>query len=55
MAAHSNILAWRVPWTEEHKESDVIEATEHTLTEMLWMKFYNVQDSPQNNIEDGEW
>ena len=36
-AAHSSILAWRIPWTEEpkgvgyspwgHKESDTIEAT----------------------------
>ena len=36
---HSNILAWRIPWTEEpgrlqsigHKESDTTEATEHTF------------------------
>ena len=33
MATHSNILAWRIPWTEEpggswgHKESDTTEAT----------------------------
>ena len=31
MATHSNIFAWRIPWTEEpgmlwvHKESDMIE------------------------------
>ena len=28
MATHSNILAWRIPWTEEpwvHKESDMTE------------------------------
>ena len=40
MAAHSSILAWRIPWTEEagglcpvhrgHKESDTTEATSHT-------------------------
>ena len=37
-ATHSSILAWRMPWTEKpsdlqsqgHKESDTIEATEHT-------------------------
>ena len=37
-AAHSSLLAWRTPWTEEpggphpqgHKESDTTEATEHT-------------------------
>ena len=37
MATHCNILAWRIPWTEEragysswgHKESDTTEATEH--------------------------
>ena len=35
MAAHSSILAWRIPWTEEpgglqymgHKESDTTKAT----------------------------
>ena len=35
MATHSNILAWRIPWTEEsgglqsmwHKEPDTTEAT----------------------------
>ena len=41
MATHSNILAWRIPWTEEPgglqvrgvtKESDRTEATEHTHT-----------------------
>ena len=38
MAAHSSILAWRIPRTEEpgglysmgHKELDTTEATEHT-------------------------
>ena len=38
MATHYSILAWRIPWTEEPgsysprgcKESDTIEATEHT-------------------------
>ena len=40
MAAHSSILAWRIPWTEEpgglqsigHRELDTTEVTEHTLT-----------------------
>ena len=30
MAAHSSILAWRIPWTEVHgvaKESDMTEVT----------------------------
>ena len=38
MATHSNILAWRIPWTEEpgglqsvgHKDSDTTEVTQHT-------------------------
>ena len=36
MATHSNILAWRIPWTEElgspwgHKESDRTETTART-------------------------
>ena len=38
MATHSDILAWRIPWTEEpgrlyspqgHKESDTTEGTQH--------------------------
>ena len=33
METHSSILAWRIPWTEEHgKESDTTEATEHAHT-----------------------
>ena len=37
MAAHSSILAWRIPWTEEPgrlqgcKESDMTEVTQHSL------------------------
>ena len=38
MATYSNILAWRIPWTEElggnglqdHKESNMIETTQQT-------------------------
>ena len=42
MAAHSSILAWRVPWTKEpgglesmqgHKESDTTEVTQHALVQ----------------------
>ena len=37
MATHTNILAWRIPWTEKpgglhfigHKELDTAEATKH--------------------------
>ena len=40
MAAHSSILAWRIPWIEDlagysprgRKESDTTEATSHTHT-----------------------
>ena len=41
MAAHSSLLAWRIPWTEEPgrlqsmgvaKESDTAELMEHTRT-----------------------
>ena len=39
MATHSSILAWRIPWPEEHgglqpmghKESDTTERLTHTL------------------------
>ena len=50
MAAHSSILVWRIPWTEEtwgeqlqyspqgHKELDMTQATEHVRTykEQYW-------------------
>ena len=43
MAAHSSVLAWRIPWTEEpgghspwgHQESDTTEVTLHARTEIL--------------------
>ena len=43
MASHSNILAWRTPWTKEHgrlqsmgrKESDMAEVTEHTRYSLM--------------------
>ena len=43
MAAHSSILAWRIPWTEEPgslgpqccKESDTTEATEQARQKWL--------------------
>ena len=41
MATHSNILAWRIPWTEDlmgysprgRKESDMTEATDHSTAQ----------------------
>jgi len=47
MAAHSSILAWRIPWTEEpggyspwgHKESDnCARADTHTHTTLTFME-----------------
>ena len=42
MATHSNILAWRIPWTKEPGELQLIglqsvghEANEHTCTQPL--------------------
>ena len=43
LATHPGILAWEIPWTEEpgglqsqgHRESDVIEVTEHACTDSL--------------------
>ena len=46
MAAHSSILAWRIPWTEEpgglqfiagqgRKELDTTEATWHSTAELV--------------------
>ena len=31
MAAHSSVLAWRIPWTEGHKELDTTEGLTLTL------------------------
>ena len=35
MAIHSSILAWRIPWTEGHKESDMTEANLHIHNELF--------------------
>ena len=31
MATHSSVLAWRIPWTEGHKELDTTEGLTLTL------------------------
>ena len=49
MATHSNILAWKISWTEEpgyspwgHNVSDMTEQLTHTHTHTLqWLKFVN--------------
>ena len=43
MAAHSSILAWRIPWTEEpegysRRESDRTEVTTHTPHQWLRLR-----------------
>ena len=48
MATHSRILAWRIPWTEEHggvAELDTTEETQHacTFTQIL------VHERPQQH------
>ena len=49
MAAHSSILAWRIPWTEEpsglqpsprgHKKSDTTEHRTHPLCVLYFISF----------------
>ena len=49
IATHSDILAWRIPWTEKpaamgyhpwvHKESDMTEVTQHTYNTKQVMPF----------------
>ena len=45
-AAHSSVLAWRVPWTEtgyslwDRKELDATEVTEHAHTALLETFFF---------------
>ena len=46
IATHSNILAWRIPWTEEHgrlpfigpKQLDMTEENQHACTGKLLVK-----------------
>ena len=35
MATHSNILPWRIPWTEEHGRLRSMESQELDMTELL--------------------
>ena len=50
MATHSNVLAWRIPWTEEPgglqsigcKEWDTTEATQHTCMQVRQISFLEV-------------
>ena len=51
MAAHSSILAWRIPWTEEpgagysprdRKESDTTEQAAHTCYTLQPWKSYRI-------------
>ena len=52
MATHSSILAWRIPWTESlvgnspwgHKESDMIEVTQHARMQAGWQTDSNILD-----------
>ena len=52
MATHSSILAWRIPWTESlvgnspwgHKESDMIEVTQHAGMQAGWQTDSNILD-----------
>ena len=49
MATQASVLAWRIPWTEEHvrlvswgcKESDMTEAAEHTCTHFILVIEYH--------------
>ena len=52
MAAHSSLLAWRIPWTEEpgglqsmgRKESDTTEATERVCTLRAFLHSLHVEE-----------
>ena len=44
MATHSNILAWRIPWTEEPGRLQSIGLQESDMTEQL-TRFLNIQYS----------
>ena len=36
--SHSNILAWRLPWTEEPSRLQSIGSTESDMTEATWLE-----------------
>ena len=46
MSTHSSVLAWRIPWTKEghssqdSKESDTTEATDHACTHIIYIRAY---------------
>ena len=40
MAAHSNILAWRIPWTEERGGYSPWDPKELYATEVLTLSFH---------------
>ena len=41
MAAHASILAWRIPWTEGCKESDMTEATKQQQSTVCGILFFS--------------
>ena len=43
MTAHSRILAWRIPWTEEPGGLQFMGLKESDTTEQLAPSFFNVQ------------
>ena len=61
MATHSNILAWRIPWTEEpggiqswgRKELDMTERLTHTNTECCFRSFK--WQCLENPMDGGAW
>ena len=61
MATHSSVLAWGIPWTEEPgspwccKESDMTEATEHTLHTHTHTQMLSLENFTLNNNSPGIW
>ena len=52
MEAHSSILAWKIPWTEESSSlqfmgSQELEMTEHTLFDYLVIQFVSEKQDKQ--------
>ena len=50
MAAHTNILAWRIPWTEEPDRLQSMGSQESDTTQQLKRE----RDAPTSSAEEAE-
>ena len=56
MATHSSILAWEIPWTEKHEESDMTEPLSNEYLGLIsfrtdWFDLLAVQGTLKNLLQ----